>query len=212
MYTCTSISNSSLLLVYYDTRNTRIRRDENTRNSRQIYYSDAGWLSKYGLHWMHNPCKLLLTRCYRVDAWLRCFSFLLLTFTNYTRLLFRNCVETSAILGETRYHPREEGIVNHGNCATFESVESELRCLDRGIQKGFQDLGKVVEFLREDIFYEKSVFPFCGISILLSFFLSFFLVMKIQFLFLEDEIYLCVLKEKKNVGKIFFVWWAKENF
>lgn len=110
MYTCTSISNSSLLLVYYDTytHNTRIRRDENTRNSRQIYYSDAGWLSKYGLHWMHNPCKLLLTRCYRVDAWLRCFSFLLLTFTNYTRLLFRNCVGTSAILGETRYHPREE--------------------------------------------------------------------------------------------------------
>lgn len=68
----------------------------------------------------------------------------------------------------------ERSIVNHGNCATFESVESELRCLDRGVQKGFQDLGKVVEFLREDIFYEKSVFPFCGISILLSFFLSFY--------------------------------------
>lgn len=94
--------------VHRDTRNTRIRRDENTRNSRQIY-SDAGWLSKYGLHWMHNPRKLLLTRAATPSC--RClvemFSFLL-DVTHYTWLLFRNHIGTSAILGETRYHPRKE--------------------------------------------------------------------------------------------------------
>lgn len=96
--------------------------------------------------------------------------------------------------------------MNLDNCATFESVESELRCLDREVYTGRDSrFGQSVEFLREeDIFYEKSVFENLFVGLLFCFFFSCSL-WKYKFL-LEDEIYFCIISFKKNIGRIFFVW------
>lgn len=104
------------------------------------------------------------------------FSFLLDVTTFYTWLLFFRKRERVPFW--VKRDTPERSIVNLDNCATFESVESELRCLDRGVYTGRDSrFGQSVEFLREeDIFYEKSVFAL-KIFLWNYYFASFFLVL-----------------------------------